>query len=209
MKGMKYTFVLLLALGCAPYLSEDGGRCPCKDGWKCCNDHCILEQSICNSGGDGGTDAGDVGIPGLLASCHSSSHGTSSPARDQIVFYLAYNTSGVGCMSGLGLETPHSGHGTTIFDAGSGAEFADFVVCMTNGIDDDIDSGSRLYPPGSGSYGLYAESEFWKRSPDFAGCEIDRIRLIVSSLSLVPDGDSTNVDAEWVWEVWGDCGGGD
>jgi hypothetical protein len=271
MKRVKYIPVLLLALGCAPYLSEDGGRCPCKDNWRCCSDKCIPEQYLCTSedggngvdgdrdtmevegcasdgdlagsdrgccvydsdcpdehlcidgicvhnrgGDDGGTDdggdhdAGDLGFPpGLLASCPSSEHGTGSPARDQIVFFLAYNTGGVGCMAWVGMETPHSGPGTTVFDAGSGAEFDDFVVCMTNGIDDYIDSGSQLYPPGSGSAGLYAESEFWNRSTDFAGCEIDRLRLIVSSLTLVPDGDGTRVDAEWIWQVWGDCGGGD
>lgn len=215
MKRLKYTIVLLLAIGCAPRLSEDGGRCPCKDSWKCCNDRCILEQTICNPDGDGGNDdgsdhdAGDAGIQGLLASWPVSRHGIGTPARDQIVIYLAYNTSGVGCMAGIGLETPHSGPGTTDFDAAGSTEFDDFVVCMINGIDDDIDAGSMLYPPGSGSAGIYRESEFWNRSPDFAGCEIDRIRLIISSLTVVPGIDSTRVDGEWTWEVWGDCSGGD
>ena len=94
MKKMKSAIVLLpavvlflvLALDCSPYLSENGGSCPCKDGWKCCSDKCIPEQYICTpveeqrddgdggvkpDGGDStesGSDQGDLEIP-VKCSC--------------------------------------------------------------------------------------------------------------------------------------------
>ncbi len=44
---------------CAPYLSEEGGNCPCKDGWKCCQEKCIPEGDECST--DGGTEDGTNG----------------------------------------------------------------------------------------------------------------------------------------------------
>jgi hypothetical protein len=50
---------LLLALHCAPYLSEDDAACPCEDGWTCCMGRCIPEGDTCSSGdGGGGGDGG-------------------------------------------------------------------------------------------------------------------------------------------------------
>jgi hypothetical protein len=67
-----------------------------------------------------------------------------------------------------------------------------------------------FYPNGNGSEGTYNESEFWNEDPDLAGCTITEIRHVISSLNISPDGQGgADVDGEWVWEVWGDCGGGD
>ncbi len=48
------TISILLQTNCAPYLSEFGASCPCKDGWKCCSEKCIPEEDECST--DGGTN---------------------------------------------------------------------------------------------------------------------------------------------------------
>lgn len=47
--------LLVFVFECAPYLSENGASCPCKDGWKCCQGRCIPAQDTCTVTGDGGT----------------------------------------------------------------------------------------------------------------------------------------------------------
>jgi len=56
------TSCFVLMTGCSPYLSADGGKCPCKEGWKCCNEICVREGSSCT------TDGGYDGCSG--AECH-------------------------------------------------------------------------------------------------------------------------------------------
>lgn len=211
MRIIKYIPVLLLALGCAPYLSEDSGRCPCKDGWKCCNGQCIPEQDICDPDGDGGFDAdGNDGDAVIIATRESGYHSAGGTIfSKQGCIYLGIDTSYPECYGGIGNETPHSGPETTVYTATNEDAFNDLVACMTNGVDDSVVEGFLFYPNGSGSGGTYHESEFWNLSPDLAGCTVTEIRNVITSLTFTPEGEGGIVDGEWVWEVWGDCGGGD
>lgn len=78
-------FMSVILFSCAPYLSEDGESCPCKDGWKCCAGKCIPEDYICtpfeenNNSSDGGTGDGGDRLPYVPCRCRNSQDAVDDP----------------------------------------------------------------------------------------------------------------------------------
>ncbi len=219
--------LVLMVAGCIQEYSQGPNPCQCDDGWRCCVDTgtCVLEEQSCKSEGkdggvddgrisgkdggeEGGSDVGNESGDDVLIATRTSTMGMgASPSTDQVIIFMEYGIDPAGCHAVIGRDTPHSGPGTKVFDATSEPGFEGFVICMTNGINDSMTEGVEFYPGGNGAGGLFYDSDFWLKSPDFAGCTISRIRLVVSSLDITNRYGWSDVDGEWVWEIWGKCGG--
>ena len=182
--------------GCCVYDSDCPVEHLCRDGI------CVPNQ------GDGGVFHDDGGSDVLIASRSSGCGMGGSPSNDQVAIYLAHGMNPDDCHVLIGQDTPHSGPGTTIYDSDNEPGFDDFVVCLTNGIDEYMLEEVMFFQTSNGAGRQFNESEFWHRSPDFKGCTITRIRHVISALTITFNSGGANVDGEWVWEVWGRCGGG-
>jgi hypothetical protein len=183
--------------GCCVYDSD------CPDEYLCRNGICVHNQEV-----DGGSNNGGDGRSELIIAARVSGCGMGGwPSTEEVVIYLAYGTDHNDCLGTIGWETPHSGPGTTVYNSDNEAEYDDLVYCMTNGVDDRMHEGTMFYPIYNGASGSFSETEFWHKNPDLKGCTITRIRHVIESLVFTPSGGGALVDGEWVWEVWGNCGG--
>jgi hypothetical protein len=106
--------------------------------------------------------------------------------------------SGLGLFLGQGVGYSDDYSGTRDFRATDEAVFDQAMAPLIDGSNTNAAIGVTIFPGGGGAFRPTAYST------SVVGAEITMARQIVTSLSLMPDGNGgTDYDVTATWELWG------